>query len=165
MDFSKVPVERLLNRVRLHMFFTITERNLTSSLQDYLKERAALFSPASSNTSISHGFPYSSSDTVLFTVTDAEGNAASYIQSVYTDFGTHAVPKGCGFALQNRGCNFVLEEGHPNCLGPSRRPYHTILPAMVTRGDQPGGDLFMSTPPFLTRFGPSSCNMLSQLSG
>ncbi|KAK4704402.1 gamma-glutamyltranspeptidase / glutathione hydrolase, partial [Phenoliferia sp. Uapishka_3] len=131
-DIAKVPVEKLLSR-------------------DYLKERAALFSHTTSNLGVSQGFPHSSSDTVLFTVTDSEGNAASFIQSVYTvrfqlisDFGSHAIPKGCGFALQNRGCNFFLEEGHPNCLGPSRRPYHTILPAMVTRGDKLGGDLFMT---------------------
>ncbi|KAL8279882.1 hypothetical protein RQP46_007732 [Phenoliferia psychrophenolica] len=124
-EHSNVPVERLLERA-------------------YLKQRSTQFMAEKSNPDIVHGFPYSSSDTVLFTVTDSEGNAVSYIQSVYTDFGTHAVPKGCGFALQNRGCNFVLEEGHPNCLGPARRPYHTILPAMVTRGDTLGGDLFMT---------------------
>lgn len=100
---------------------------------DYLKSRASIFDPKTCRADITHGSPENSSDTVYFSTVDAEGNACSFIISNYAGFGTAAVPKGCGFTLQNRGCNFTLKEGHPNCIAPNKRPYHTIIPAMVTR--------------------------------
>ncbi|KAJ7769321.1 gamma-glutamyltranspeptidase [Mycena metata] len=116
-----VPVEELLSK-------------------EYLAARAKLIDPLRQNSSVVHGNPEHSSDTVYFTVADQWGNACSYIQSNFSDFGTGAVPKGCGFTLQNRGSCFTLAENHPNGLKGGKRPYHTIIPAMATRGEE----LFLS---------------------
>ncbi|KAI9512854.1 gamma-glutamyltranspeptidase [Russula earlei] len=120
-DFEYVPVKELLDK-------------------SYLASRAALFNPKKTNPQVIHGSPVQSSDTVYFSVTDQWGNACSYIQSIYTEFGTGIVPKGCGFTLHSRGATFSLKEGHPNMLKGGKRPYNTIIPALVTRGD----DLFLS---------------------
>ncbi|KAJ7038319.1 gamma-glutamyltranspeptidase [Mycena alexandri] len=111
-EIEHVPVEKLLSK-------------------EYLASRAKLINPLKTNPEVVHGNPANSSDTVYFTVADQWGNACSYIQSNYA---------GCGFTLQNRGSGFVLKENHPNVLKGGKRPYHTIIPAMVTRGDE----LFLS---------------------
>lgn len=77
------------------------------------------------------------SDTVYLSTADAAGNMVSLINSIYTYFGSAIVVPGTGFALQNRGVGFSLEDGHPNRLAPGKRPLHTIIPAFVTKNGHP----------------------------
>ena len=78
-----------------------------------------------------------SEDTVYLATADAGGMMVSLIQSNYQGFGAGVVVPGTGIALQNRGAGFVLERGHPNEVGPRKRPYHTIIPGFVSRGGAP----------------------------
>ncbi|MEO3776268.1 gamma-glutamyltransferase family protein [Micromonospora sp. B11E3] len=77
--------------------------------------------------------------TVYLCAADARGMMVSLIQSTYLAFGSHVVVPGHGFALQNRGLGFRVDPGHPNAVGPARRPYHTIIPGFLTRDGEPIG--------------------------
>ena len=78
-----------------------------------------------------------SQDTVCLAAADASGMMVSLIQSNYFGFGSGIVIPGTGIAMQNRGAGFVLEPGHPNQVGPAKRPFHTIIPGFVTSGAEP----------------------------
>jgi gamma-glutamyltranspeptidase/glutathione hydrolase len=113
--FAKVPVQGLLSK-------------------SYAGGRAKLVDPNKANCDPGAGTP-STSDTTYLAVVDKEGNIASLIQSNYSGFGSGVVVNGMGFALQNRGALFTLDGKHPNVLQPRKRPFHTIIPAFMERGD------------------------------
>lgn len=110
--FSPVPVDGLLSK-------------------SYAEQRRALIHPDQAIHPLTYGTPPNHSDTVYLSVVDGEGNACSFINSLYMGFGSGIVAEGTGIFLQNRGANFSLEAGHPNQVMPRKRPYHTIIPAMA----------------------------------
>ena len=119
--FSKVPVVELLSK-------------------DYAAKRRALINPNKALDSPPPGALNAGSDTTYFTVVDKDGNAVSFINSLFDSFGSGIVAGDTGIVLQNRGSSFSLDRAHPNHLEPGKRPFHTIIPAMVFKDDK----LFMS---------------------
>ncbi|MBY6092644.1 gamma-glutamyltransferase family protein [Maritimibacter alkaliphilus] len=101
----------------------------------YLDARARLIDPAKAGT-YAPGQPPRGGTTYLCTA-DKEGRMVSLIQSNFKHFGSGVVVPGTGIAMHNRGWGFVLEEGHPNDVGPAKRPYHTIIPGFLTKGGKP----------------------------
>ena len=102
---------------------------------DYLAARAALIDEGCAQ-DFGHGQP-SGAGTVCLAAADEGGMMVSFIQSNYDGFGSGVVVPGTGIHLQNRGCGFTLEEGHPNRVGPRKRPFHTIIPGFVMRDGAP----------------------------
>jgi gamma-glutamyltranspeptidase/glutathione hydrolase len=76
------------------------------------------------------------SNTTYLTTVDRDGNIASWIQSIYGLFGSRVMTEGMGFILQNRGAAFTLDKDHPNVLAGGKRPFHTIIPAFMEKGDE-----------------------------
>ncbi len=117
--------------------------------KQYATRQRARIDPKRAATDVPAGDPkLEHGDTIYLTVVDKDRNACSLIQSLYYGFGSQVTPGDVGFALQNRGALFSLDEQHPNCLAPHKRPFHTIIPAMVTREGEPwlvfglmGGDM------------------------
>ena len=129
MDFAKVPLAQLISK-------------------EYAKKRAALIDPRRAATEVAPGRLRSGADTVYLTAADKEGNMISLIQSIYYGWGSRFVPDGLGFCLQNRGVLFSLDPKHLNRLAPHKRPFHTIIPAFMTKNGRPvfsfgvmGGDV------------------------
>jgi len=112
--FAKVPVAGLLSK-------------------DYAKQRASLIDPVHANCNVSYGAPRS--DTTYLTAVDRDGNIVSLIQSNYEGFGSGITVQGMGFVLQDRGALFSLDPNSPNVIAPHKRPFHTIIPAFMERGD------------------------------
>jgi len=114
--FSKIPAEELLSK-------------------NYAAQRAHLIDPAQANCKIAPG-ALSKSDTTYFTVVDHEGNILSMIQSNYGAFGSDVTVDGMGFVLHNRGGAFSLDPKSPNALAGHKRPFHTIIPAFMQKGNR-----------------------------
>jgi gamma-glutamyltranspeptidase / glutathione hydrolase len=114
--FAKIPVKGILSK-------------------EYARERAKLIDPGKANCEVATGAP-PTSDTTYLSVVDREGNIVSLIQSNYEAFGSGIAVRGMGFVLQDRGALFSLDAASPNALAPRKRPFHTIIPAFMERGDQ-----------------------------
>jgi gamma-glutamyltranspeptidase/glutathione hydrolase len=117
--FAKIPLQGLLSKD-----YARKRRGLIDM------ERAAREYPVDPR-ALEHG------DTIYLTVADEAGNMVSLIQSNYRGMGSGMTPDGCGFILQDRGELFSLQEGHANVYAPGKRPFHTIIPAFITKDGKP----------------------------
>ncbi len=117
-EFSKTPVEKLLSK-------------------DYAAERRKLINPDRAMQAVDAGVALNQGDTIYMTVADKDGMMVSLIQSNYRGMGSGMAPPGLGFILQDRGEQFVLKAGHPNSFAPGKRPFHTIIPAFITKNGKP----------------------------
>ena len=129
-SFAEVPVQKLISKE-----YAAAQRKRIDP------NKAAVNVPAG-DPQLKHG------DTIYLSVVDQQGNCCSLIQSNYHGFGSMVTPGELGFCLQNRGAMFSLDPSHANRIAPGKRPFHTIIPAMVTRGGKPwlcfgvmGGDM------------------------
>jgi gamma-glutamyltranspeptidase/glutathione hydrolase len=104
---------------------------------DYAATRRKLIDPDKAAKSVDAGAAYNQGDTIYLTTADADGMMVSLIQSNYRGMGSGMAPPGLGFILQDRGEQFVLKAGHANTFAPGKRPFHTIIPAFLTRDGKP----------------------------
>ncbi|MCB0064726.1 MAG: gamma-glutamyltransferase family protein [Caldilineaceae bacterium] len=104
--------------------------------KEYARQRRKLIHPQRAAQNVPYGDPLAGSDTVYLSAVDGEGNACSFINSLYAGTGSGLVVPGTGVSLQNRAALFVLDPEHPNALAPNKRPYHTIIPAMTVRDNE-----------------------------
>jgi len=119
-DFFKTPVAKLLSDE-----YAARRRKLISM------DRALREAQPATPEELDEG------DTIYMTVADADGMMVSLIQSNYRGMGSGMAPPGLGFIFQDRGEQFVLKAGHPNSFAPGKRPFHTIIPAFVTKDGKP----------------------------
>ena len=117
MDFNEIPVEYLISK-------------------EYADIRRKDINSENSASTVSAG-NIENGDTIYLTTADNEGNMVSLIQSNYRGMGSGMVPKGLGFMLQDRGELFSLDENHFNVYAPKKRPFHTIIPAFITKDGNP----------------------------
>ena len=117
--FAKIPLEALLSKE-----YAAKRRALIR------RDRAALEYPVDPKA-------LDQSDTIYLSVADSAGNMVSLIQSNYRGMGSGMTPTDCGFILQDRGEMFSLEDGHANLYAPGKRPFHTIIPAFITKDGKP----------------------------
>jgi len=119
MDFAKIPVKSLISK-------------------EYAAERRKLINPNRASKHFDAGNPaLKDGDTIYLTVADKDGNMVSLIQSNYRGFGSGMMPDGLGFMFQDRGEMYSLKEGENNTYAPGKRPFHTIIPAFMTKDGQP----------------------------
>ena len=116
-DFNKIPTKYLISK-------------------KYAEKRRKEIDTLKSSKSVTQG-KLENGDTIYLTTSDQEGNMVSLIQSNYRGMGSGMVPPGLGFMLQDRGELFSLEEGHFNVYEPRKRPFHTIIPAFITKDGSP----------------------------
>jgi gamma-glutamyltranspeptidase/glutathione hydrolase len=99
----------------------------------YADQRRPRIDPRRAAQDVPFGNPAPGADTVYFCTADREGNACSFINSLYMGTGSGLIVPGTGISLQNRAALFRLDPEHPNALAPNKRPYHTIIPGMTVR--------------------------------
>ena len=100
--------------------------------KDYAGKRRSLIDSKKAMSSVPYGKVNGGGNTVYISVVDGDGNACSFIYSIFANFGSGMVVPGTGIVLHNRGSLFTLDPDHPNALAPNKRPYHTIIPALAT---------------------------------